>query len=293
VSIEAQRAGEYFTNRTGAHLVLRPGKPVAAKKDRLVPVEGGLITVRTYRPHGTGPFPLHVFLHGGGWCAGNLDQRDNRCQDLAADVACVVASVDYRLAPESQYPGPPDDAYRALIWLIEHAGELDVDPERVSIGGESAGGNLAAVVCLMARDRGGPRLAFQLLDVPATDLTMSQPSVTALGQGQYLMTAEGMRRYINMYLPDRALATEPYVSPLFAPDLTGLPPALVTTCEFDPLRDEGEAYGRRLQEAGVATIQVRLSGNIHASFSFTRLLPSAAAYHRTCVGALRRAHHLA
>jgi acetyl esterase len=287
--MQQRRAAGAAIDRLFSRLVLRPGAAVAATTERLVPVEGGLIRVRIYRPQGVGPFPLHVFLHGGGWCGGTLDQRDNRCMDLAADAGCVVASVEYRLAPENRFPTATEDSYQALCFLVERADELRVDPRRVSIGGESAGGNLAAVICLMARDRGGPRLLFQLLDVPATDLTMSQPSVAELGTG-YLLTRTDMERYIDAYLPDAALVTDPLASPLHAPDLSGLPPAMVTTCEFDPLRDEGAAYAARLQEAGVPAQHVRLAGHVHPSFAFTRLLASAREHHGRCVAALRGAY---
>lgn len=270
-------------------MLLGSGAPVAEQTDHPVGVEGGVIRVRIYRPFGTAPFPLHVFIHGGGWCTGTLSQRDNRCRDLAAGAGCVVASVEYRLAPENRYPTAPEDCYRALCWLVEQAARLGVDPDRVSVGGESAGGNLAAVVCLMSRDRGGPPILFQLLDVPATDLTMSQPSVSRLGNG-YLLTRQDMDRYVDAYLPDRSLATDPYASPLHATDLTGLPSAMVTTCEYDPLRDEGEAYAHRLAAAGVEVDHHMLAGHIHPSFALTRLLASARDHDRACAQALRKAY---
>lgn len=268
--------------------VLRPGPKVASVTNEFVPVDGGRITVRLYRPFGGGVLPLHVFIHGGGWCTGTLDERDCRCRALAADAHCVVASVEYRLAPECQYPTAPEDCYAALCWLVAHADRLGVNPAAVTVGGESAGGNLAAVAALMARDRNGPELRLQMLDVPGTDLTMSQPSVRQLGEG-YLLTRHEMEHFIANYLPDPSAATEPYASPLLAPDLSGLPPAHVMTAEFDPLRDEGAAYAERLREAGVAVEEVRLAGHIHPSFAFTQLLQSARDYHGVCVAALRRA----
>ncbi len=272
-------------------LVVRKGQPVDSITHHLVPVEGGQILVRLYRPR-PGNLPLHVFFHGGGFCTGTLNQRDDRCQDLAVHAGCVVASVDYRLAPENQYPTAPEDCYAALCWLVDHAPDLGLNPAAVSVGGESAGGNLAAVVSLMARDRNGPRLALQMLEIPATDLTMSQPSIRTFGQG-YALTFDAMQDYMQAYLETPERATEPYASPLLAPDLTGLPPAWVMTCEFDPLRDEGEAYATRLEEAGVPVQFQQLAGHIHGSFAFNRLTASAADYLGEAASALRAAHKTA
>ena len=269
-------------------LGLRKGPKVASITHRVIPVEGGRIRLRLYRPFGEGPFPLHVFLHGGGWCVGTLDDRAPRCQALAAGAGCLVVSVDYRMAPENQYPTPPEDCFRALTWLVAHAQELDVDASRVSIGGESAGANLAAVVTLMARERGGPELRFQLLDVPGLDLTLTQPSVEEFGTG-YLLERRTMESFIDNYLPDRSLVTDPYVSPLFAEDLTGLPPAWITTMSHDPLQDDGKAYADRLRAAGVEVWYRQLQGHVHPSFAFTRLSASARAYEESSVAALRKA----
>jgi acetyl esterase len=269
---------------------MRAGRP-ATISHVMVPVNGGEILVRLYRPH-DGVLPLHVFFHGGGFCAGDLDQRDPRCQDTAVGVGCVVASVDYRLAPENHYPAAPEDCYAALCWLVEHAEELGIDPSIVSVGGESAGANLAAVTCLMARDRKGPTICFQLLDVPCTDLTMSQPSINELATG-YMLTKKGMEQYLAAYLDHPGQATEPYASPLFDPDSSGLPPAWVMTCEFDPLRSDGEAYAKKLEEAGVPVHYQQLAGHIHPSFAFNRLTTSSRSYLRAADNALRTAHRAA
>jgi acetyl esterase len=286
-----QRQADSRVGRLFARVVMRPGREVASITHRMIPVEGGHILVRLYRPH-QGDLPLHVFFHGGGWCTGTLDQRDVRCQDLAMDAGCVVASVDYRLAPENQYPTAPEDCYAAVQWLVDRASDLGVNPAAVSVGGESAGGNLAAVVCLMAKDRSGPQLAFQMLEVPATDLTLSQPSVHELATG-YMLTLQGMQTYVRCYIEDSSRVTEPYASPLHAPDLSGLPPAWVMTCEFDPLRSDGEAYAKRLVEAGVPTEYRQLDGHIHPSFAFTRLTATARPYQRDAAAALRAAHRAA
>ena len=247
---------------------------VASIVDRVVPVDGGVITVRVYTPFGDGPFPGYLYIHGGGFWLGTLDHFDPVCRAICLGAQCVVASVDYRLAPEYKFPTAPEDCYAALQWLAANASELNVDPNKLAVGGGSAGGNLAAVVALMARDRGGPPLVFQILEIPVVDLTMSHPSITENGEG-YILTKDGMVQCVSFYLADPADATHPYASPFFADDLSGLPPALVVTAEFDPLRDEGEAYGKRLQDAGVPTEIVRMEGHIHGSLAFTKLLPSA------------------
>lgn len=280
-----QRIASAKTARQLGWIAIPHGPTTVRSIDHLVPVEGGRITVRVHRPPGSGPLPLHVFFHGGGWCVGTLDERDPRCRVIADGAGCVVASVDYRMAPENTYPTAPEDCYASLTWLVAHASELGVDAERVSVGGESAGGNLAAVVAQMARDRGGPSLRFQWLDVPATDLTLSQPSFRELPDG-YLLDRADIVRYLEHYLADPAQATEPYASPLLASDFSGLPPAFITTCGYDHLRDDGEQYALRLRDAGVPAEHVRLAGHVHPSFALTRLVPSAAAHERRAVAAL-------
>ncbi|MDO8210322.1 alpha/beta hydrolase [Conexibacter sp. CPCC 206217] len=257
--------------------------------ERSVPVEGGEIVVRVYRPHGEGPFPGHLYIHGGGFWLGSLESCDNPCREICVGAGAVVVSVAYRLAPEHPFPTPPEDCYAALLWLHEHADELGVDPRALSVGGESAGGNLAAVVALMARDRSGPSLALQVLGIPVCDLTMSQPSVQEFGEG-YLLRRAGMADYADHYLSEPEDAQHPYASPLFAQDLSELPPALVMTMEFDPLRDEGEAYARRLVEAGVPTRHMRWSGHVHGSALFSKLPGSAREYHGIVSAALTDAY---
>lgn len=271
--------------------VRRPTQPITTTHVS-VPVDGGRITVRIYRPASPTrtDLPLHVFFHGGGWCAGTLDDRDGRCHAIAVGADCVVASVDYRLAPENQYPTAPEDCYAALCWLVEHRDELGVDASRLSVSGESAGANLAAVVCLMARDRSGPSITYQWLDVPATDLTMTQPSALSTPDG-YMLDRAAMLEYRANYLTDVSQETEPYASPLHADDLTGLPPAWILTCGADPLRDEGKAYAEALRAAGVPVEHTHLAGHVHASWGVTRFIPSAAEYEDAAIAALRRALH--
>lgn len=291
-TIAEQRAVVNQLTEASFLALAEPGPDVASVLDRRVAVAGGEITVRVYTPFGEGPFPAHLYLHGGGFWIGTLDQFNPDCRTLCAGAACVVVSVDYRLAPEHKFPTAAEDSYAALLWTVEHAAALRIDPTHMSVGGASAGGNLAAVVSLMARDRGGPPIVFQLLEIPVTDLTMSQPSIIENGDG-YMLTRAAMEQYRDFYLATPADATHPYASPLLAPDLTRLPPALVVTAEFDPLRDEGEAYGRRLQQAGVPTTIRRMDGHIHGSIFLTKLLPSARAYREESIAALRAAYERA
>ena len=284
----ARRERSARLSRSGGWTVMRAGPDPAETRDLSVPVRGGTIRVRTYRPSGPGPFPLYVFLHGGGWCVGTIDERDPRCRAVSAGANCIVASVDYRMAPENQYPTPPEDCYAALVWLVENASRLGIDPSRVAIGGESAGANLAAVVCLMSRDRNGPRLCHQWLDVPATDATLSQSGHREVRDG-YMLDAAVIDDFTDHYLADPALATDPYVSPLLAADHAGLPPAWIMSAEFDKLRGDADAYAKALTDAGVAVQSTRLRGHVHASFAFTRLLPSSLQYEQRAIAALAAA----
>lgn len=274
--------------RKGWVVVMHRERPPARTRDIVIPVAGGRIGCRIYEPHGAGPFPLYLFLHGGGWCIGTLDERDPRCRAVADGAGCVVASVDYRLAPENQFPTAPEDCYTALTWLVDHAEELGIDPTRIAVGGESAGGNLAAVLCLMARDRGGPRICHQWLDVPATDLTCTQEGFASVPDG-FMLDQAVIDDFLDNYLADPAQIHDPYCSPLLADDLSGLPPAWIMTAEYDKLRGDGEAYARALRAAGGQAEHVRLAGNVHASFAFTRLLESARQYQADAIAALAKA----
>ena len=259
-----------------------PPEAIARAEDRSIPGPAGELPVRVYTPDGLAPFPALLWLHGGGWVAGNLDTHDAGCRQIANEAGCVVVSVDYRLAPEHKFPAAAEDCYAATLWVAANAASISADPARLAVGGDSAGGNLAAAVCLMARDRGGAPVVFQLLVYPITDYSYDTESYRANAQG-YLLTKERMEFYWDAYLGSPAEGCHPYASPLRAPDLRGLPPALVITAEFDPLRDEGEAYAARLTEAGVAARVSRWDGMIHAFFSMgavieeTRLVRSEAA----------------
>jgi acetyl esterase len=246
---------------------------VASVEDRTIPGPAGAIPVRIYRPAGAGPFPAVVFFHGGGWVLGDLESHDATCRSLTNVAGCVVVAVDYRLAPEHRFPAAADDSYAAACWVAEHAAELSVDASRLAVLGDSAGGNLAAVVPLMARDRGGPAIRAQVLVYPVTDYDFGTSSYRNNGDGAFGLTEVGMRWYWGCYLSDPEDGKHPYASPLRAESLSGLPPALVITAEFDPLRDEGEAYARRLEGAGVATTLTRYDGVIHGFLGQAAVVP--------------------
>ena len=267
--------------------VALPKEDVASVREHRVPVDGGEITVRAFTPRGAGPLPALVYFHGGGWVTGDLDTHDAICRTLANAAGCVVASVDYRCAPEHVFPAAAEDSYAATRWVVEHARDLGVDPRRVAVGGDSAGGNLAAAVALMARDRGGPALTFQVLIYPVTDTSFDTASYRDNGEG-YTLTRVGMQWYWDQYVPKAADRVNPYAAPLRAASLAGLPPALVITAEYDPLRDEGEAYARRLVDAGVRVTQTRYPGAIHAFFRMTNVLDIARAAVAEVTAALQK-----
>ncbi len=247
---------------------------VARVEDREIPGPSGRLPVRIYVPDRAGPHGALVYFHGGGFVFCNLDTHDATCRSLANAAGCVVVSVDYRLAPEHPFPAAPEDCYAATRWTAEYAPSLGIDPARIAVGGDSAGGNLAAVVALMARERGGPPLRFQLLVYPVTDAACETESFHENAQG-YLLTAGMMRWFWSRYLPGDADAAHPLASPLRAPDLSGLPPALCITAEYDPLRDEGEAYAARLRAAGVPVRGSRYDGVFHGFFSMGADLDAA------------------
>jgi acetyl esterase len=252
--------------------------------DILVPGAAGQLPARTYRADtGDAIRPLIIYFHGGGWVSGDLEIVDRPLRRLAWESGAQIVSVAYRTAPETPFPGPVEDAYAAFVGISALAVELDADPERVFVAGDSSGGNLAAVTALMARDRNGPPLAGQILlypvTAPAEGTTFASYRENADG---YLLTAAAMRFYWDHYVADPAEAKNPYASPLLADDLAALPRALVLTAEFDPLRDEGESYAKRLAEAGVEVTSIRIDGTIHAFFWLPGVLDS---FH-TAVGAI-------
>ena len=264
-----------------------PPVPVAAVADRTVPGPAGELPVRVYTPEGAAPFPIVVFFHGGGWVVGTLDTYDPLCRALAASVPAVVVSVGYRLAPEHRWPAAAEDAYAATAWASANAAALGGVQHRLAVAGDSAGGNLAAVVTLGARDRGGPAIAFQLLVYPALDAAGDTASWEEFAEGHYL-TAAGMRWYWDHYL-GAADGMAPDASPRRAAFLGDLPPALVLGAEHDILRDEGEAYAARLREAGVAATARRAPGMVHGFLRWRAVTPAADAALQEGAAALRSA----
>lgn len=241
------------------------GPEIAKVEDRKISGSGPEIPVRIYTPAGPGPFPILVWYHGGGWVVGDLESADASARHLTVGAACVTVSVDYRLAPDTKFPGPADDCYDAAVWAAQNAASINGDASRIAVGGDSAGGNLAAAISLMARDRGNPSLAFQLLVYPVTARDFNTHSYQQNADG-YLLSKAGMQWYWDHYLQNPTDASNPYAAPLAASDLSNLPPALVITAEYDPLCDEGEAYAQRLQDAGIPTTCTRYDGMIHGFF---------------------------
>ncbi len=251
------------------------GEEIQRVDERHVPTPDGDISVRVYTPAdavGANRGVL-VWFHGGGWVIGDLDSADATCRALANRAGAVVVSVDYRLAPEHPAPAALDDCLAALTWTVENAELLGVDASKVAVGGDSAGGNLAALLCQRVRDEFGPDIDFQLLVYPVTDLTLAHPSMDENADG-YFLTKATMEWFVRCYIGDRD-GKDAAVSPLHADDLSGLPPALVITAEFDPLRDEGEAYAAALRDAGVATEALRYPGQIHGFFAMPSMLDDA------------------
>jgi acetyl esterase len=264
-----------------------PREDVASVRDHRVASATGDVLVRVFTPRASGPLPALVYFHGGGWVTGDVDTHEGICRTLANAAGSVVVSVDYRCAPEFTFPTAADDAYAATTWVAKEAATLGVDASRIAVCGDSAGGNLAAVVALMARDRGGPRLTFQALVYPVTDCDFETPSYRENAEG-YLLTRDSMRWYWDQYVPSAADRTNPYAAPMRAASLAGLPPALVITAEYDPLRDEGEAYASKLAAAGVPVSHTRYPGMIHAFFRFTDSIDAARAAVAEVVAALQK-----
>ena len=253
---------------------------------RTIPGPGGPLPIRIYRPK-DGLRGALVYFHGGGWVIGSLEGADATCRALTNRSRCVVISIGYRLAPETKFPGPVDDAFAAVRWVADNAGDLRIDLTRIAVGGSSAGGNLAAAAALVARDRGGPKIAFQLLTVPVTELSSRAASHREFSEG-YGLTAADMEWFGRHYVRSEADADEPYASVLRA-DLHDLPPAFVITAECDPLRDDGEAYAERLRALGIAARYQRYPGMFHGFMGFPGVLPEAAEAFADAGSALREA----
>jgi acetyl esterase len=242
-----------------------PGEPtpVAQVIDRTIPGPEGDIKIRIYRPHAREGLPLLLFMHGGGFILGDLDSHDEAARVLTMAADCVTVAVDYRLAPEYPFPAAPEDCYAALTWAAAHAEEFGADPTRIAVVGDSAGGNLAAVMALRARDEAGPALVGQVLIYPAADLEDANELKPAPDGEYYFLNREDGAYFNRLYLGDLARARHPHASPIHADSLQGLPPALVITAEYDPLCRQGEAFAEKLRQAGVEVEHTRYPGAIH------------------------------
>jgi acetyl esterase len=270
------------------------GRPVAAahsERDFEVAVAGGRIRLRVYRPGPEAGLPIHVFLHGGGFWLGSIDETVNEatCRSRCTGAGCVVVAVDYRLAPEHRFPTPLEDCYAGLRWAVDHAAAIGGDAANVSIGGVSAGANLAAAVAILARERRGAPLRLQLLEVPPLDLTLDGMRNSGVGD-DFGMTVDEMALSRDLYLPSAEDARNPLASPLHADDLSGLPAAKIMTAQFDPLRYDGERYAGRLQAAGVPVSHSCYRGAVHGSLALTGAWPAARVWQDDLLRGLREAH---
>jgi len=235
----------------------------------------GGIPMRVYRDTQSTELPCYLYLHGGAWWVGALETVDGLCRYIAKNTKCLVVAISYRLAPEFKFPVQLEECYFVIKWCAEHAKELGIDSSKIAIGGRSAGGNLAAATCLLARDRGGPNLMFQTLEMPSTDARINSASHHEYGEG-YLLNRDDKKQALEYYLNSEEEKLNPLVSPLLAEDLTGLPPAYITTMECDPLRDEGEEYGKRLMEANIPCVMKRYEGLVHGYPAYEKEIPEIA-----------------
>jgi acetyl esterase len=273
--IETLTPSEARTAAAKLAALLPTTPPASQVSERSVAVEGGEVRVRIYRPAITGTLPVFLYIHGGGWViGGDIEIYDPLCDRLANEAECVVISVGYRLAPEFPFPIPLEDCFAAACWVTSSAADLDIDPERLAIGGDSSGGNLAAALALVCRDRGGPAVCFQLLVYPPV-VCRRHGEEYAEELAVAVLSGAGMAWYWNHYLPNEADGSDRYASPLLAKDLTGLPPALVISAEYDVLRDEVRAFASRLQKASVPVVHRHYADMFHGFFGFSSVLPQA------------------
>lgn len=288
-TLNAVRARQAYRE---SRIPLQPEPPdVASAEDRAIPGPHGPIGVRIYRPAGSNPtetLPVLVYFHGGGCAVGDLDTHDTVCRSLANATGCALVAVDYRMGPEHKFPRAVDDCFAATRWVAAHAKELRVDANRIAVGGDSAGGCLATVTALTARDGGGPKLVFQLLIYPTTTLQHNTPSTAALGAEGYVLTFAIMKYFRAAYLNGPEDQTDWRASPLLARDHSRLPPALIITAGYDPIRDEGKAYAEKLKAAGVETEYRCFDGMIHGFITMGGVLDAAGQAIEVSAAALKR-----
>jgi acetyl esterase len=246
------------------------------------------LPIRVYWPSAEAPLPVLVYFHGGGFVLGDLEMVDVSCRSMANAAQCIVVSVAYRLAPEHKFPAPVEDAYLTIKHVVRHAKELGADPNRIAVGGDSAGGNLAAAAALKIRNEGGPGLAFQLLVYPVTDYDDNRPSLREYSEG-YFLTAAAMKWFWGHYLRSPRDGYNPYASPLKAASFQGLPPAMVITAECDPIRDQGEAYAEKLRAADVPVTVKRYEGAIHGFLNMAGMIDGGKIAQADAARALREA----
>lgn len=248
-----------------------PGPELELVEDRFIPSINGDIPIRFYKPSKSKQLPLLVWFHGGGMLVGDLDSADGIARFLCSGSECSVVSVDYRLSPENKFPAALEDCYNVTKWIFDHPKDFDTNPEQIAVGGDSAGGNLAAAVSIMSRDKKQPHIAHQLLVYPMLDCNFSTSSYIDNSEG-YLLTKSAMKSYWNQYLATEKDKDNPYALPLQLKDYSNLPPALIITTEFDPLRDEGELYAKRLKDSKVNVVCTRYDGVFHGFFGRTTLI---------------------
>ncbi len=266
-----------------------PPEPLASVEDRTVPGPHGAIPIRIYTPEGDGPFGVLQYMHGGGWEVGSIFTHDPVCRTIAYRAKCIVVSVDYRLTPEFVYPVQVNECYTVLQWITEHAHTFHGDPTRVAVGGDSAGGNLTAVMTLKARAEHGPELKFQCLIYPVTDYYSPENASYQEFADRYFLTALDMKNFFELYLPHGFDRDDPYIFPLRAQDLSNLPPALIINADHDVLLDEGAAYAERLKQAGVPVQHTIYPGIIHTFINLRGQLDQSSAAHDEIAMALRTA----
>ncbi|GAB3681937.1 alpha/beta hydrolase [Saccharopolyspora sp. ID03-671] len=293
LDIAAFRAQDEETGPALMEQVAEAGPAVAEHRIIEIPVTDGSIELAVYRPDASGPLPVHLYFHGGGWVAGSAlsPATDVIARERAVGATCVTVAVNYRKAPEHPFPVALHDCQAALKWALDHAAELSIDPHVITLGGGSAGGNLAAALALKLRDENGPAIALQLLEVPALDLTMKLPSHSDPElRTRYALSGADAERMVPMYLGEDGDPRDPYASPLHAADVSGLAPAYIMSAEFDLLCDDGAAYAEKLQNAGVPARFSLQAGHVHGSSAFTKVMPSARAWREEALHVLRQAN---